>query len=304
MENKYLIIVEETDVFESRVYQHCVIASTDTHDPNMLTYSGMYGNDGFAQLSNHPEAVLIQNCNDFTTATLKEITCDILKAPADYITHQVNCRGVMGAGLAKQIKIFNPKLYDIYQSHCRNYKPTDLLGKSFIYHNIISIFGQLNYGRDKSVVYTDYTALARAFQAIHKRLPIDKSIAFPYFMGCGLGNGQWDIVEDLIRYCFPGRTVYICVKDYEADAKVIDTGFDFSQRPYADVKSTYTVEFDRPVSKEFAELHFATRTYLPKSNGCYFDEYYTIDKLTSKVATERTGMSTSWRCVITKPFCD
>ena len=300
--NKYLIIVDEFDPFsptETGVESITVVATE--YEPGQLTFDSPYTTDKeYEKLSDHPEAVLIQD----TTATLKQITCDIFKAPANYIAHQVNCRGVMGAGLAKQIRTLNPKLYDIYQSHCRNYKPTDLLGKSFIYNNVISIFGQLNYGRDKSVVYTDYTALARAFQAIHKRLPIDKSIAFPYLIGCGLGNGDWLIVESLIEHAFPGRTVYICVKNYEADAKVIDTGFEFSQRPYADVKSTYTVEFDRPVSKEFAELHFATRTYLPKSSDCYFDEYYTIDKLTSKVETERTDISTNWRCVITKPFCD
>lgn len=143
---------------------------------------------------------------------LKHIHSDLLLSPADYIAHQVNCRGVMGAGLAKQIRILNPKLYDIYQSHCHNHKPTDLLGKSFIYNNIISIFGQLNYGRDKSVVYTDYNALANAFRTLHNRLPIDKSIAFPHYMGCGLGNGDWETVLKLIIECFPDRTIYIVHK--------------------------------------------------------------------------------------------
>ena len=140
------------------------------------------------------------------------LSSNLLDSPADYIAHQVNCRGVMGAGLALAIRNATPGLYDIYQAHCRNYKPTELLGKTFIYRNTISIFGQLNYGRDKSVVYTDYHALANAFRAIHKRLPIDKSIAFPYYMGCGLGNGAWDIVLPLIEQSFPNRKIYICQK--------------------------------------------------------------------------------------------
>ena len=206
--NKYLIIVDEYDPFDGHHSQCTVVASQDDHDTDLLWFDDSYGQTCCAYLTEHPEAVLVQDkcSNTFY------VECDLLQAPASYIVHQVNCRGVMGAGLAKQIRIFNPKLYEIYQSHCRNYKPTDLLGKSFIYNNIISVFGQLNYGRDKSVVYTDYTALSRAFQAIHKRLPIDKSIAFPMFMSCGLANGKWHIVEDLIEHCFPGRKIYICAK--------------------------------------------------------------------------------------------
>jgi O-acetyl-ADP-ribose deacetylase (regulator of RNase III) len=143
---------------------------------------------------------------------MQHVTGDLLSAPSDYIAHQANCRGVMGAGLAKQIRILNPKLFELYQQFCRNYKATDLLGKSFIYNNIITVFGQLNYGFDKSVVYTDYNALRRAFTAIHNRLPIDKSIAFPFGFGCGLANGDWNIVEQLINDCFPNRTIYIIKK--------------------------------------------------------------------------------------------
>lgn len=140
------------------------------------------------------------------------IKSDLLVAPADYISHQVNCQGVLGAGLALTLRNHNPRLYNLYQANCHNSTPAKLLGKAFICDNIISIFGQLNYGRDKSVVYTDYNALHRAFISIHKRLPLDKSIAFPYGFGCGLANGDWNIVKQLITDCFPDRTVYICKK--------------------------------------------------------------------------------------------
>lgn len=140
------------------------------------------------------------------------ISGDLLQSPSDYIAHQANCRGVMGAGLAKQIRILNPKLFELYKQHCSNYTPQELLGKSFIYNRIITVFGQLNYGFDKTVVYTDYNALRQAFTNIHKRLPIDKSIAFPHGFGCGLANGDWNIVKQLIIDCFPNRTIYIIKK--------------------------------------------------------------------------------------------
>lgn len=145
--------------------------------------------------------------------SIQHVSADLLTITADYIAHQVNCQGVMGAGLALTIRKQTPGLYECYCKHCKNYRPTELLGKAFIYKNIISIFGQLYYGRDKTIVYTNYNALERAFKAIHKRLPIDKTIAFPYGFGCGLANGNWDVVEQLIRISFPNRTVYICNKE-------------------------------------------------------------------------------------------
>jgi O-acetyl-ADP-ribose deacetylase (regulator of RNase III) len=138
------------------------------------------------------------------------VSSDLLSISADYIAHQVNCRGVMGAGLALTLRRSNPRLFALYQQHCRQHSPHDLLGRAFVCDNIISIFGQLNYGRDRSVVYTDYSALHRAFTSIHKRLPLDRSIAFPFGFGCGLANGDWNIVKQLIIDCFPDRTIYIC----------------------------------------------------------------------------------------------
>ena len=204
----YLILFSGYDPFDGHQYQHEVVATQDTTDPDLLWFDDDYGQECCAYLSDHPEAIPEPEC----TSDIRYRTGDLMSASTDYIAHQVNCHGVMGAGLALAVRNATPGLYEIYQSHCRNYKPTDLLGKSFIFKNTISIFGQLNYGRDKSVVYTDYRALANAFRAIHKRLPIDKSIAFPHYMGCGLGNGDWTIVKFLIEYCFPGREIHIYKK--------------------------------------------------------------------------------------------
>lgn len=138
------------------------------------------------------------------------VNTDLLAISSDYIAHQVNCQGVMGAGLALTLRKANPKLFAQYQKLCKQYSPNALLGRAFVCDNIISIFGQLNYGRDRSVVYTDYNALRKAFSSIHSKLPLDKSIAFPFGFGCGLANGDWNIVKQLIIDCFPNRTIYIC----------------------------------------------------------------------------------------------
>lgn len=140
------------------------------------------------------------------------LNIDLFHSNTDYIIHQANCRGVMGAGLAKQIANRFPSLLTEYKDLCRKHKPEHLLGKCFIHSNVITVFGQLDYGRDPNRVYTDYEALKSCFENIHKGLPIHEVIAFPYRFGCGLANGNWDIVEEIIRTSFPDRTVLICKK--------------------------------------------------------------------------------------------
>ena len=70
------------------------------------------------------------------------------------VCHQVNCRGVMGAGLAKQIRNLFPMLFAEYQNQCARSSPEELLGKTFYYdvnnhgynYTIANIYGQVNYG--------------------------------------------------------------------------------------------------------------------------------------------------------------
>ncbi len=53
---------------------------------------------------------------------------DILHTEADVICHQVNCKGVMGAGLAKQIRnqSLSEEQYRTYQEICREYGRANL----------------------------------------------------------------------------------------------------------------------------------------------------------------------------------
>ena len=59
-----------------------------------------------------------------------EMTGDLLSCDADYICHQTNFYGVMGAGVAASIhsKLLSPAAYSAYQRLCRK-MGRDLLGK-------------------------------------------------------------------------------------------------------------------------------------------------------------------------------
>ena len=55
---------------------------------------------------------------------------DILKSGAPVILHQVNCLGVMGVGLAKQIRNKHPSVYTRYKDFAVSRTPDDLMGFS------------------------------------------------------------------------------------------------------------------------------------------------------------------------------
>ena len=62
---------------------------------------------------------------------VKEVYGDLLKQPVDIIAHQTNCAGVMGAGIALQIKksLLTSEEYNKYVNICKQ-QGADLLGKT------------------------------------------------------------------------------------------------------------------------------------------------------------------------------
>ena len=126
---------------------------------------------------------------------------DVLSSTADIICHQVNCKGVMGAGLAKQIKAKYPELFTQYKSMCAEYGYM-LLGDIFLYKAeggqcIANLFAQNGFGRDKR--YTDYKAFRNCLKSLKKVVSEDKKVAFPYNIGCGLAGGDWDTIYSIIK---------------------------------------------------------------------------------------------------------
>jgi O-acetyl-ADP-ribose deacetylase (regulator of RNase III) len=128
---------------------------------------------------------------------------DLLDCKCDYICHQVNCQGVMGSGIAKQIRERFPEVFVSYASLCGRLKPEQLLGQIDIVnvdapYNVINIFGQLDYGYD-GARRTSYIALRDALSRIKAVVPYGMTIGFPKFIGCGLGGGDWSKVYKIIE---------------------------------------------------------------------------------------------------------
>jgi|688.fasta_scaffold573284_2 O-acetyl-ADP-ribose deacetylase (regulator of RNase III) len=136
---------------------------------------------------------------------------NILEATEDIIAHQTNCMGVMGGGLAKQIRDKYPNVYKEYKSFCN--KAQLLFGNVQLItcsdgKTIANLFGQYGYGNDKQ--YTDYKALEESLENMLFLIrPFKKSIALPYKLGCGLAGGDWNIVYKIIEKVFEDYDVTI-----------------------------------------------------------------------------------------------
>lgn len=118
---------------------------------------------------------------------------------ADWIVHQVNCQGVMGNGIAKQIKEEFPSHFEKYREYCNNC--TDLLGTVFAIDGVVGVFGQEYYGRKER--HTNYVALISGIETFINNILVEfqylTKIGVPYGIGSGLGGGHWDIVRTLLN---------------------------------------------------------------------------------------------------------
>lgn len=156
---------------------------------------------------------------------IKYINGNILDAPENIIVHQVNCKGVMGAGLAKQLVREYPLILGPYKQMC-NTKGEGCLGEAQLiqvsalppksnHKFVANLFGQNNYGRIPDIVYTDYIAFGKALNQI-KQFAIEHnfSVAIPYGIGCGLANGNWGIIEPIIRRTFSETNINVSIYKY------------------------------------------------------------------------------------------
>ena len=62
---------------------------------------------------------------------IKIINCDVFKSGADFVLHQINCQGVMGSGVAKQVREKHPEVYSAYVTLCNKYIDNTEMKKFF-----------------------------------------------------------------------------------------------------------------------------------------------------------------------------
>lgn len=130
---------------------------------------------------------------------IKESIGDVLKVSESIIAHQTNCKGVMGAGVAAQIKkqLLTKIDYESYRNLCKECGNTLLGSVQFLNlqngKTIANVFGEdIPTGRGLD---TNYDALKEGMKFVEEYARIcNKDVAIPGLMGCGLAGGDWNIV--------------------------------------------------------------------------------------------------------------
>lgn len=143
---------------------------------------------------------------------INAIKGNIFDSKVQVIAHQVNCKGVMGAGIAKQIANRYPDVYNEYRNYCKVNKT--LLGDCLLVKTkdgryIANLFGQAGYSRRE--LMTNYSALRKSFESLRYIMGVKdlKTLAIPYKIGCGLAGGDWNIVYNIIDTTFYNLSIDI-----------------------------------------------------------------------------------------------
>lgn len=148
---------------------------------------------------------------------MKTIEANLLDFPngINTIFHQANTENVMGAGIAKQIRERYPEAYNVDRDYfvpkgkkrLGHYTQLRVLENEndAMYKMVVNLYGQMLNEDSVFGIRTNYFALRDALRHCldnhstyfsHYRSPI---CGFPYGMGCGLGGGDWKIVESIIK---------------------------------------------------------------------------------------------------------
>lgn len=149
---------------------------------------------------------------------------DVLHSDMSIVIHQANCFHTFGSGIARQIREEFPWAYAADLTTVKGDKsklgsfsyatlPEDqLVGNGPI--DIYNLYGQYGYGGTHENNSTNYEALAKGFAAIAVDIKIQwgedggPEIGLPR-IGCGLGGGEWEVVEALINEHLSDFQVYV-----------------------------------------------------------------------------------------------
>jgi len=138
---------------------------------------------------------------------MKIIQQNILRVPADaVICHQVNCLGIMGGGLALQVRNEYPKVYEVYKA-----KTDWRLGDCQIvqvggYDRFIAnLAGQQDIGGG---CQTNLAALEQALRPARDFADSNGlTLYLPHMIGCGLAGGDWIDVSAMIERVTPNAII-------------------------------------------------------------------------------------------------
>lgn len=155
---------------------------------------------------------------------------DITKCPSgiNVIIHQANTQNIMGAGVALALRNRWPEIYEadsdyhdymVEKFQIKEVAEEKMLGTfSRVYADngqyrimVINLYGQKLRRSEQNSIFpaTDYSAVIAGLKSIKiylDRLAKDQyiKVGIPFGMGCGLGGGDWNFYDAIIRVAFSG----------------------------------------------------------------------------------------------------
>lgn len=126
------------------------------------------------------------------------------------LLHVANCKGVMGSGIAKEIKDRVPAAFAAYKHH-EQYKGLKL-GSISSANGVYNLHAQDNYGRGER--HLNYGALYEALVTAQSKFPAhwDSApvvVGVPFKMGSDRAGGDWEVVKELVEWAmYPYPVTY------------------------------------------------------------------------------------------------
>lgn len=158
---------------------------------------------------------------------IKYVKGDVVEAlkngEIDYLVHCCNSIGVMGSGIAKQIRKEFPEAYSVYQDQCAGQPIDGFLGGVTEARGVINLVGQryykgyrLNFDPDELTIneshgrFVNYGAIASGFINMSVLTGVKRKIGFPYLFASDRAGGDWNIIVELIEQLLcPWYDVYV-----------------------------------------------------------------------------------------------
>ena len=137
---------------------------------------------------------------------------NLLGGPEKIIAHGCNALGIMGAGVAKQIKQTYPKAFEVY--HQKHGKDGLTLGEVVPWVSaeriVLNMITQQAFGNTPGVVYVDYEQgirkcmralenAARRHQQAEAGPFYENSVVAMPKIGAGLAGGDWGVIASIIE---------------------------------------------------------------------------------------------------------
>lgn len=151
--------------------------------------------------------------------TIQYVSGDIFtnRYNAEALAHGCNCKGAMGAGVAKSFREHYPEMYQEYRRRCKSEPSQFNLGDSFLWKEngkpwVFNLGTQEDYWHRRAT----YDAIEKSLETMKHQADKEgiSSIAMPR-IGAGYGGLSWKKIRPIVERVFndwPG-TLYV-YKEY------------------------------------------------------------------------------------------